>query len=149
MDDEMPNAHLSDADKPAPVERKGWYGFDLDGTLAEYHGWVGPEHIGNPVPLMLARLIDHLDNGDDCRIFTARVDGGAVSGVKAMQDVSHIRSVIEAWCLKYVGCVLPVTNVKDFGMIALYDDRAIQVQPNTGICIQDLVHAQDVDRIFQ
>lgn len=24
----------------------GWIGVDLDGTLAGYDGWVGPEHIG-------------------------------------------------------------------------------------------------------
>src|SRR5262245_48902352 len=28
----------------------GWIGVDLDGTLAEYHGWKGIEHIDRPVP---------------------------------------------------------------------------------------------------
>lgn len=27
---------------------QGWIGVDLDGTLAEYHGWKGAEHIGQP-----------------------------------------------------------------------------------------------------
>ena len=31
------------------VEGKGWYGFDLDGTLAKYDGWKGIDHIGEPV----------------------------------------------------------------------------------------------------
>ena len=25
-----------------------WIGVDLGGTLAEYHGWIGIHHIGNP-----------------------------------------------------------------------------------------------------
>ena len=28
---------------------KKWIGFDLDGTLAEYNGWEGIEHIGKPI----------------------------------------------------------------------------------------------------
>ena len=34
----------------------GWIGVDLDGTLAEYHGWNGGA-IGEPVPAMLARVV--------------------------------------------------------------------------------------------
>ena len=34
----------------------GWIGVDLDGTLAEYHGWKGSEHIGPPIPLMVERV---------------------------------------------------------------------------------------------
>ena len=30
------------------VEGEGWYGFDLDGTLAEYDKWEGISHIGKP-----------------------------------------------------------------------------------------------------
>jgi hypothetical protein len=33
-----------------------WVGVDLDGTLAEYHGFKGPEHIGKPIPKMVARV---------------------------------------------------------------------------------------------
>ena len=39
---------------------------------------------------------------------------------------------IKEWCLKHIGQKLEVTNVKDFGMIELWDDRAVQVIPNTG-----------------
>lgn len=34
---------------------RGWIGVDLDGTLAEYHGWKGVDHIGPPVTLRLLR----------------------------------------------------------------------------------------------
>lgn len=34
---------------------KGWIGVDLDGTLAEYDGWKGPDEIGAPVEPMVER----------------------------------------------------------------------------------------------
>ena len=34
----------------------GWIGVDLDGTLAHYDGWKGIEHVGPPIPAMLARV---------------------------------------------------------------------------------------------
>lgn len=116
----------------------GWIGVDLDGTLAEYHGWKGPEHIGAPIPAMVERVRSWLAEGRDVRIFTARVDGGGVAismgnpeGNK-VRDVVAVKRHIQAWCLEHVGCVLPITNVKDYGMIELWDDRVVQVIPNTG-----------------
>jgi hypothetical protein len=97
-----------------------WIGVDLDGTLAEYHGYCGPEHIGDPVPLMLARVKTWLSEGKDVRIFTARADDSV--------SEKHIRH----WCSVHVGQVLPITRTKDYGMIELWDDRAVQVIPNTG-----------------
>lgn len=37
------------------MSTSGWIGVDLDGTLAEYHGW-GNGEIGDPVPAMLERV---------------------------------------------------------------------------------------------
>lgn len=104
----------------------GWIGVDLDGTLAVYDGWKGEQHIGEPVPLMVDRVKDWLTRGYEVRIFTARVCGG---------DPRGCREVIQAWCQKHIGTLLPVTNEKDFGMIALYDDRAVAVEENTGILL--------------
>lgn len=56
---------------------------------------------------------------------------GDPNGV-AHRDVPLVRAHIERWCLEHIGIVLPVTNVKDYGMIELWDDRAVQVIPNTG-----------------
>lgn len=97
-----------------------WIGVDLDGTLAHYGGWVGPDHIGEPVPAMVARVRTWLAEGKEVRIFTARA-----ATPEFIPD-------IHAWCLKHLGTVLQVTNVKDFAMIALYDDRCVQVEANTG-----------------
>lgn len=116
----------------------GWIGVDLDGTLAHYDGWVSEDHIGAPIPIMVERVKSWLDEGKDVRIFTARVDGGEVAlGMgdphgAGFRDVDRIRGVIEAWCLRYIGRVLPVTNRKDYGMVEVWDDRCIQVEPNTG-----------------
>lgn len=98
----------------------GWIGVDLDGTLAEYGGWKGPDHIGEPVPAMAFRVRKWLADDRDVRIFTARA--------------AHVDflPVIEAWCERHFGKVLPITATKDFAMIELWDDRAIQVEANTG-----------------
>jgi len=101
-----------------------WVGVDLDGTLAHYDHWRGTDHIGAPVPVMLARVKQWLIDGRDVRIFTARVGPGC--------DAEVARAVIELWCLEHIGQVLPVTHEKDFGMVELWDDRAVQVIPNTG-----------------
>ncbi len=116
----------------------GWIGVDLDGTLAEYHGWVSEDHIGAPITQMVERVKRWLREGKDVRIFTARVDGGEVAlsmGVEEgvhFRDVEHVKSTIRAWCVEHIGQELPITNVKDFGMIELWDDRAVQVEKNTG-----------------
>lgn len=129
---------------PSPIVGGEWIGVDLDKTLAEYRGEKQALSIGPPVPKMLALVKDWIAQGEDVRIFTARVDGGLValaSGEPAgerYRDIPAIRAAIEAWCLEHVGKVLPITNVKDYGMKALYDDKAIQVEPNTGRLIREV-----------
>jgi hypothetical protein len=103
---------------------RGWIGVDLDGTLAKYDGWVGPEHIGEPVPAMLDRVNEWLDDGWVVKIVTARVS--------VPEQAETARAAIEDWCLRHVGRRLPVTNEKDYGMVELWDDRVVQVEPNTG-----------------
>lgn len=104
----------------------GWIGVDLDGTLAEYDKWRGVDHIGEPVPAMLNRVREWLAAGKRVKIFTARV---------AARDVAELkiaRETITAWCKRHIGYALEVTNVKDMGMIELWDDRCVQVEINTG-----------------
>lgn len=103
----------------------GWIGVDLDGTLAFYDEWRGPAHIGAPIPAMVDRVKAWLAEGKDVRIFTARVSGPS--------DLSeHTVRFIDAWCLEHLGQTLPVTCEKDYGMVKLYDDRCVQIVPNTG-----------------
>ena len=98
----------------------GWVGFDLDGTLAQYHGWQGGEHIGEPIPSMVAELIRWREDGYEVRIMTARAC-----------DPEQV-PFVQDWCQKHLGFVPEVTNKKDYGMIRLYDDRAVAVESNTG-----------------
>lgn len=98
----------------------GWIGVDLDGTLALYDGWRGGQHIGEPIPPMLARIRTWLAEGREVRVFTARAC--------APEHVPHVRAWLDALDLQAVG----ITNVKDYEMVELWDDRSVQVEPNTG-----------------
>ena len=96
-----------------------WIAVDLDGTLAYYH----PKNmrlgiIGDPIPKMLARVRKWQAEGKTVKLMTARA---------SCPDQSPL---IQAWLDKH-NLDLEITNVKDFSMIELWDDRAIQVVPNT------------------
>jgi len=125
------------------MSNNGWIGVDLDGTLAFYDHWRGVEHIGAPIPAMLNRVKVWLADGRDVRIFTARVDGGEVAismgneAGKDFRDVDNVRGIITEWLIEHVGVPLPITCQKDYGMIELWDDRCVQVIPNTGRTIAD------------
>jgi hypothetical protein len=115
----------------------GWIGIDLDGCLAEYHGWPKDNSIGAPIPKMVERVRKWFGEGKNIKIFTARVcvrEGiSKESGLEATSAFAESqRQLIKEWCRTHLGFVLEVTNVKDFGMIRLYDDRCIQVEANTG-----------------
>lgn len=106
--------------------KEGWIGVDLDGTLARAMGWKAgdPEVvIGPPIKRMLKRVRRWVKLGYEVRILTARA-GRPTS--------SEIIPAIEAWCKKHIGRVLPITDKKDYDMIELWDDRAVQVELNTG-----------------
>lgn len=114
----------------------GWIGVDLDGTLARYTGWNNGE-IGEPIPAMVDRVKQWLAEGQEVRIFTARVSrfySQPTAGVPLAiaEEALEQMDVIQSWCLKHIGQRLKVTSVKDFAMIRLYDDRCVQVEANTG-----------------
>lgn len=102
----------------------GWIGVDLDGTLARYESKQGIGHVGEPIVTMLQWVKTMLLMGEDVRIFTARV--------ARYPEAVLQRQLIETWCEQHLGRKLPITCIKDFQMIALYDDRAIGVEKNTG-----------------
>ena len=119
------------ADEPAPGERlastrppgtESWIGVDLDGTLAVAGNWKGMDAIGEPVPAMLRRVRAWVDKGLKVKVVTARA--GDPVGLAATR----------AWLERQGLGALEVTDRKDFGMLELWDDRAIQVVHNTGIC---------------
>lgn len=109
----------------------GWVGVDLDGTLAEYGVWQGPGHIGKPIPKMVDRVKLWLAEGRDVRIFTARIYAPPDDAERQL-DAANSLIAIRRWCVEHLGRALPVTCQKDFGMVELWDDRAVAVETNTG-----------------
>ena len=105
----------------------GWIGVDLDGTLAHYDGWKGPTHIGEPIPKMVDRVLGWVREGREVRIFTARISEPDPA------ECNRIYHAIVEWCERHIGVVFKVTCVKDYKMVELWDDRAVQVIPNTGL----------------
>ena len=106
---------------------RGWIGVDLDGTLATHDG-KQLKRIGEPIPAMVERVKMWLREGREVRIVTAR----------AARTSFHIflyraeKTQIEQWCLEHIGQALQIQAHKDYSMIELWDDRAVQVQMNTG-----------------
>lgn len=93
-----------------------WIGVDLDKTLAA----GSPKDIGEPVPRMVTRVRRWISSGRDVRILTARAE-----------DVNETVKVYD-WQAEHLGTSLEVTDRKDHFMEELYDDRALQVEKNTG-----------------
>lgn len=93
---------------------------DLDGTLAKYNGWKGPENIGEPVPAMLDRVYDWIRHGQTVKIFTARA------------SVPEQIEPIKKWLTKLGLGDLEVTCIKGFDGVEFWDDRAVTVKMNTG-----------------
>lgn len=121
------------------MSNKGWIGVDLDGTLAIYDGWKGALEIGEPIKPMVERVKQWVKEGKNVKIFTARVtEGPSHNKDGTVNNTEEVRKAIEDWCNINLGFILPITNLKDFDMIQLWDDRAVQVIPNLGISVQEL-----------
>ena len=147
---------------------KGWYGFDLDGTLATYDGWKGIDHIGEPVKPMVDLIRKMHDEGKVVKILTARVaprhnvntdpalgPDGPEDTYDGEQSVStfvrhadgapacavkrkYASDFIREWCEANLGFLPEITHEKDHLMLELYDDRVKQVVPNEGLLVEDL-----------
>lgn len=120
----------------------GWYGFDLDGTLATYNGWMGAEHIGEPIKPMVDIIKRYHDEGKVVKIMTARVaprklEDGSI-GEQFVYVCQHetgkryASDFIKEWCEKNLGFVPEIVHHKDALMLWLFDDRVVQVESNTG-----------------
>lgn len=102
----------------------GWIGVDFDGTLALHEF---PE-LGPAVPLMLHRVKNWLAAKKNVKIMTAQV---AMDGKYGTAE--ERRKLIQDWCERHGLPRLEVVACKDFNMVELWDDRAIQIIKNTGI----------------
>ena len=132
---------------------KKWIGVDLDGSLAHYpqtpEGTWGLKwnEIGDPFPSMVGRIQEWLAQNIEVRIMTARV----FPYIHANPSFNHALGyrnkclltgevftcadmirVIALYTRKHIGVNLPSTCAKDWHMIEQWDDRAVQLIPNTG-----------------
>ncbi len=83
--------------------------------------------IGEPILPMVNRVKKLIISNDvKVKIFTARVCHGEVA-----------IGFIKAWCKQVFGVELEITNVKDFAMLELWDDRCKQVIHNEGKFINE------------
>lgn len=112
-----------------PKYENSWIGVDLDGTLAVHEKWLHELYIGAPIPRMVERVRGWLARGWIVRIMTARVCNEP--GLRTL-PVEQVRAAIEDWTEEHIGTRLQVTCEKDYAMVELWDDRAVQVIPNTG-----------------
>jgi hypothetical protein len=90
-----------------------WIGVDFDGTLAT-KGEI------RPVPLMIERVKRWLHQGREVRIFTTRADDEVLS--------NEVRTFLKENGLPD----LKITNIKDFEIDEIWDDRCYRVKANTG-----------------
>lgn len=137
---------------------KGWYGFDLDGTLAKYDKWEGINHIGEQVKPMVDLIKKMHAEGRVVKILTARVAPKEKPEIKPNPYLeNHLtiespddmpwavhaeawtaREFIQDWCYRVLGFVPDIVYQKDHLMLELYDDRVKQVVPNEGLLVEDL-----------
>ena len=132
------------------VDGKGWYGFDLDGTLAKYDKWEGIGHIGEPVKPMVDLIRKMHDDGKVVKILTARIaphkleDGTVGESYITVPDGeggvtrTYAHQFINDWCHFNLGFIPEIVYQKDHLMLELYDDRVKQVVPNEGVLVEDL-----------
>jgi predicted PhzF superfamily epimerase YddE/YHI9 len=114
--------------------KNSWQGVDLDGTLAHYTGFNGPLVIGPPIAAMVEKVRSLLASRVRVKIFTARI-AGELPG-------SPVVAAVKSWARTNLDADLDVTNVKDYGMVRLWDDRATQVIKNTGLSLADTLRAR-------
>lgn len=124
------------------AQPNGWVGFDLDGTLAIYEGWKGPEHIGEPIMPMVEYAKTLIAAGIEIRIVTARASTARMIEDEEMYD--KVISSIRQWCWKHLGKRVEITAEKDFEMILLIDDRVATVELNTGRFLSPLVTVEEL-----
>lgn len=110
-----------------------WLAVDLDGTLAQYYGWVSEEHIGEPVVSIVAALNARRADGWKIVIFTARVSGDS-------EEAQRAEVAIWKWLDFYNIKAEGITCTKHKHFAEFWDDRARQVVFNKGLFVQELNH---------
>ena len=117
-------------EKKEAVNPNAYIAVDLDGTLAQYDGWQGWEHIGAPVEETVRRVKLWLKLGIHVKVLTARASKVSAELSKTTPD--QVKTVIEKWTKEHIGVKLEVITEKDANMLFLIDDSVVQIEKNTG-----------------
>lgn len=163
---------MSDTNDTHGQQGEGWYGFDLDGTLAKYDGWKGIDNIGEPVKPMVDLIKRMHEEGKVVKILTARIAPRlcgethatgcrcghceeeaskppvmqeqylAELGKDGMTVKRRASDYIRDWCAANLGFLPAIVYQKDHLMLELYDDRVKQVVPNEGWLIEDIARSK-------
>ena len=104
------------------------FAVDLDGTLAEYHGFnkEDPYHIGCPVPAIVERVNAWILAGHKVSLFTARVSG---------DDHEVAAEKIREWLFENKIHIQNITAIKEKSFTEIWDDRATGIKRNTGMLV--------------
>jgi len=102
--------------------------FDFDGTLAHFDTWKGQEVTGEPIPEMVKKIKEARAAGDEVVIFTARL----TCDPEFVQHPVLCKKILGEWCIKNLGFVPLITNIKGPAEV-IYDDRAVRIVRNTGL----------------
>ena len=116
--------------KPAQ-KRKPTVCLDLDGVLARYDGWKGPEHIGPPLPGAL-KFAWSLSEMADIIIFTSRCSQDAGPDGERVIDPARMKIRIIDWLERYKFPYRDVYVGQGKPRAAAFiDDRAVRCSPQT------------------
>ncbi len=109
------------------------YAVDWDGTMVEYHGFVGACIYGAPIPTMVNRVRQWIAEGHEVIIFTSRASSEH-NPKRVMEECMAIDVALQDMGLPR----LQVTANKFMRISVFWDDRAIGVERNTGIVNENL-----------
>lgn len=116
------------------MSTKGWFGFDLDKTIAVDEGGTRGGVIGDPIKPLIRRMKYYLRTGRKVCIVSARVHPSEI-------DCEPQRILIRNFLIQHIGEFyarqVDIRSDKDRHMIALFDDRAMQVIPNKGVVVKE------------
>jgi hypothetical protein len=130
-------------------------GVDLDGTTFVYDGWTKWCDFGPPIPAMVERIRAWSAAGVRVRAITARIglpvrqDPYTKNPIYSLSRVNACKMTGERFSdhdmhvaiMRHCGVhQVPIQGAqcyKDYNMIELWDDRAVQVVANTGLTLAE------------
>lgn len=121
------------------------WAIDADGSLFEYD-FDNPDHVnvGKPIEESVKRVKDALARGEQVWVFTARISPSDDSFEQCVQASQSFVTVAKA-VKEAIGQDLPITNIKNRRWKEMLDDRGVELIPNLGITLRQLIEATQND----